>query len=320
MIDEQPDAPADLIYRRFGENDVQALAVLLAQTPEVALSGDDISLAALSEQMRWPGHSPARDRWVVALRSTPERLVGYSAVFKAPATARADVMVVTLPSARHRGIGSELLRLALADASALGACDAACYVSGTDEATPGFLSRRGFTPVSAYVELAAPGSLGFPPPQWPAGFAVRPVNGERDIVALVEATNRGYEGLWGHNVSSAENWSHWLSGMDITGISLLFDPAGAVAGIVRAELRERDGTRIGVVDAPGVVSEWRGAGLYRPLLLQALNWLAPCGAAEYRIESWGDDPAVIQEYMALGFARSRQDTLYRRRLADDGAC
>ncbi|HET9109801.1 MAG TPA: GNAT family N-acetyltransferase, partial [Ktedonobacterales bacterium] len=292
---------------------------LLEQTPEVALSGDDISLAALSEQMGWPGHSPARDRWVAALRSNPERLVGYSAVFKAPAMARADFMVVTLPSARHRGIGSELLRLVLADASALGASDATCYVSGADDGTPGFLTRRGFAPVAAYVELVAPDASRFPQPAWPEGFVVRSVASEHGIAALVEASNRGYEGLWGHNVSSAENWSHWLTGMDITGISLLFDPAGAVAGIVRAELRERDGARVGVVDAPGVVSEWRGAGLYRPLLLQALSWLAPRGAAEYRIESWGDDPAVIQEYVALGFARDRQDTLYRRRLADDGA-
>ena len=319
MNDEQPLAPADLIYRRFGEHDLQALAVLLEQTPEVALSGDDISLAALSEQMRWPGHSPARDRWVVALRSTPERVVGYSAIFKSPATARADFMVVTLPSARRRGIGSELLRLALADATALGASDVACYVSGTDEVTPGFLSRRGFTPVAAYVELAAPGALRFPPPAWPTGFIVRSVTGERDIAALVEASNRGYEGLWGHNVSSAENWSRWLNEMDITGISLLFDPAGAVAGIVRAEVRERDGARVGVVDAPGVVGQWRGAGLYRLLLLQALSRLIPRDLAEYRIESWGDDPAVIEEYIALGFARSRQDTHYRRRLAGEGA-
>lgn len=51
MNDEQPLASAHLIYRRFGENDLQALAVLLEQTPEVALSGDDTSLAALLDSV-----------------------------------------------------------------------------------------------------------------------------------------------------------------------------------------------------------------------------------------------------------------------------
>lgn len=318
MIDEKPAAPGEALFRRFNDTDLLPLATLLEQTPEVARSGDDISVAALREQLSWPGHVPARDRWVVALRSTPERLVGYSAIFKAPATARADIMVVTLPSARHRGIGSELLRLALADASALGASDAACYVSGADDGTPGFLNRRGFTPAAAYIELAAPGTLHIPQAEWPASFSIRSLVGESDLAALVEASNRGYEGLWGHNVSTGENWAPRLASGDMAGTSLLFGPGGVVAGIVRAELREREGASVGVVDAPGVVSRWRGAGLYRPLLLHALGWLHTHHPDEYRIESWGDDPTVTSAYLALGFALSRKDPLYRRRLPVDG--
>ncbi len=130
----------------------------------------------------------------------------------------------------------------------------------------------------------------------------------------MEAANRGYEGRWGHNYATAAEWAQWLPTLDPRSIFFLFDAAGDIAGVARAAIRTQDERPVGVVDAPGVVPEMRGAGLYRLLLLHALAWLVSKHPNEYLIESWGDDPSVLDDYRTLGFETSRRETLYRYQL------
>ncbi|HEX8732260.1 MAG TPA: GNAT family N-acetyltransferase [Ktedonobacterales bacterium] len=99
-------------------DDLYALCALLAHTPEIVRSGDDIRLSALREQLTWPGHAPERDRWVVTPAKEPDRLIGYGAVFKATETPRADFVIAVHPAARRRGLGAELLKRAGVDALA----------------------------------------------------------------------------------------------------------------------------------------------------------------------------------------------------------
>jgi mycothiol synthase len=302
------------VTRRFAPGDLAALVTLFNAAPETARYADEVSREALEAQLTWPGHSPERDRWVVADRAAPERLLGYSSVYKSPTTPRADLLGVTHPAARGHGIGSALLRLALVDAAALGATDAALYVNDLDVPVAAWAQRRGFAPVGAFTALLAEGGRAFPAPIWPAGVMIRAWRDAGDIATLVEASNRCYAGLWGHNVTTADEWSRWLPEMDTRGIFFLYSGQGELIGIVRTSQQEQDARAVGVVDAPGVIAEARGDGLYRPLLLHAIAWLAPQGLAEIRVESWGDAPAVMAEYQALGFSVTRRETLFRRAL------
>lgn len=314
MSDAQQLDQSRLVMRRFLESDLERLYALLSETPEVARTPDECSMEALTEQMSWPGHIPERDRWVVADRAAPERLLGYSSVFKPPTTPRADLLGVTHPEARGQGIGSALLRLALADAVALGAQDATFYVNDLDTPVAAWAQRRGFAPVGAFTALAAEGERTFPALVWPTGVTIRAWRDAGDIVTLVEASNRCYAGLWGHNVTTADEWARWLPEMETAGIFFLYSSQGRLIGTVRASRQERDGRPVGVVDAPGVIAEARGDGLYRPLLLHAIAWLAAQGMVDIRIESWGDSPAVLADYQALGFSVARRETLFRRAL------
>jgi hypothetical protein len=130
------------------------------------------------------------------------------------------------------------------------------------------------------------------------------------------AANRCYEGLWGHNTVTPAALEHWLPTLDTRGVFFLFGSDGALVGMVRATPQAADGRLVGMVDAPGVVAQWRSADLYRPLLLHALAWLTPQAPTDYRIESWGDDPAVIAAYQAVGFTITRRELIYRQRIAD----
>jgi len=306
-----------VIFQRFTEDDLLRLYRLCQETPEIARQPGENTIEALREQLNWPGHQPTRDRWIAIERADPLRLVGYSAVFKSPHTPRADTVIMVHPDLRRKGLGAELLRRALADATALGATDAAIYVNEQDAEAATFLVRRGFTVVGAYTELTAVGESRFPRAQWPAGYMIRAWRDESDLPLLVEAANRGFEGQWGHNHATAEEWTQWLPTLDLRGVCFLFDADHAIAGMVRSETRPTGARLLGVVDAPGVVPALRGAGLYRPLLLHALAWLAPQNPDEYKIESWGDDPAVLDAYRALGFETSRHEELYRYPLTSE---
>ncbi|HKT37368.1 MAG TPA: GNAT family N-acetyltransferase, partial [Ktedonobacterales bacterium] len=290
-----PEPPAldesRLIVRRFAIGDLDALETLLNATPETARNPAEVTREALVAQLTWPGHAPTRDRWVVAERSAPDHLLGYCSVFKPPTTSRVDLLGVTHPQARHQGIGSALLRLALADAMALGATDAAMYVNDLDAPVATWIVRRGFAAVGAFTALVASGERAYPLPKWPAGVSIRAWRDAGDLPTLVEASNRCYAGLWGHNVTTEEEWSHWLPELDTRGVFFLYAEERGLIGMARASLRMDGAQTVGTVDAPGVVAEARGEGLYRPLLLHAIQWLAAERPDEITIESWGDDPA-----------------------------
>lgn len=67
----------------------------------------------------------------------------------------------------------------------------------------------------------------------------------------------------------------------------------------------------GLVDGPGVVPEARRPGNYRQLLLGACAELGP-GPVD--LDSWGDEPDVLETYADLGFAPVEQTGGWELRL------
>lgn len=312
----------DVICRPFQPDaDLAGLVALLCAVEAEDQEGEDVSAEAIAAQMGYPGHDPARDRWVALALNQPDVLLGYGAVFKAVASERADIAVAVLPGQRRRSIGAELLRRAIARAHELGAVSLGAYADTRLTASDAFLRAHGFAPVSAYTQMRIGGGVVPPAPAWPAGFSARPYDSDRDFETLRDAFNRCFAGLWGHNPVTADELTAWLPELPLEGIFLAFDAQGALAGMVRAEPSERLSVRNGIttanIDAPGVVPERRAEPLYVPLLLTAWHWartLSPRPAA-IEMESWGDDPATLARYRDLGFALVRQATSYRRDLA-----
>jgi mycothiol synthase len=298
--------------------DLSPLARLLEAAEVVDQDGDDISEEVLSDQLSWPGHDPIRDRWVVEAPDSPETLIGWCAVFKMPHTPRADLAVRVHPGWRGRGIGSELLARAIERARERGATSAAIYANVRNPTADGFLRRRGWLPVSAYTAMRWPADVADVAAEsaaLPAGYTMRTYAQAPDESVLLEAINRCYEGLWGHNIVSADDLARWLPTMPAEGIFLTFAPDGRIAGICRAEMSDRlsarRGASAGLIDAPGVVPEHRSDGLYRPLVLTTLAWLQSQHPAGVELESWGDEPATLALYGDLGFIIERQQASYR---------
>lgn len=312
----------DVTYRPFQPDaDLARLVALLEAVEAEDQEGEDVSEEAIAAMMSFAGHDPARDRWVAVAPDQPDQLLGYGAAFKTPAGKRGDIIIAVLPSLRRRGIGSELLAWVVARGKALGATSLAAYADSRLTAGDAFLRAHGFAPVSAYTQMRIGGEVVPPAPAWPDGYSARPYDPARDFGTLLDAFNRCFDGLWGHNPVTQAELAEWLPELLLEDIFLAFDGQGQLAGMVRAEpsprLSARNGAPTVNIDAPGVVAERRAEPLYVPLLLTAwrlVRTLSPRPSL-IELESWGDDPATIARYRDLGFALVRQQTSYRRDLA-----
>lgn len=302
-------------YRHFDvQRDFASLVTLLAEVEQVDHDGEDVSEETLREQLTWVGHDPTQDRWV-ATTGDSERLVGYSLMFKTANDEHADVYVAVHPAWRRQGIGGELLTRILERVLETGASNARVYANAEHSESANFLLKYGFTPVSAYTRMAIAGTQAFPVPDMPEGFIIHSYDQVNRMDVLVDVMNRGYQGLWGHHWITMEEMAEWFPQLTLEGLFLLFAPDGKIAGICRAEMSEHlsvlRGTSTGLIDAPGVVAEYREDGFYQLLLLTAVRWLAPQSPSVIELESWGDATQTLAAYCALGFTVVQEAISYR---------
>jgi mycothiol synthase len=315
------------IYHPFAvERDFAALVSLLHTVELIDQSGEDVSEATLREQLTWTGHNPALDRWVAYLPDSTT-LVGYGAIFNASHDDTTDLSIAVHPEWRQRNIGRELLSRLLIRARQVGAKNVCAYANVRHSGANTFLRMHAFEPIATYVRMvhmvhmvhmAASGLLEFPLPDIPAGFAIRSYDQIQQRDLFMEAVNRGYAGVWGHHQISDEGLMTWLPQLPPEGIFLLFAPDSSIAGICRAEISTHlttlRGIVTGLIDAPGVVSTYRNANLYLPLLLTTLHWLISQSPASIELEAWGEVPDVLAQYRALGFIPIQEEISYQHLL------
>jgi len=320
----RPEDASPFTFRRFQPTvDLARQARLYAAIEAMDQDGEDTGEEALRETLTWPGHDPLLDRWVVVAPDDPETLIGFAGLWKGPANDRGDVVVKTHPAWRQRGIGGELLTRMQARARERGCAMVGAYVNTRHAEVESLLLARGFSRVSHYTRMRAPGEVAghAAAPTWPAGFTVSSYANDQRFDRLLTAFNTCFLGQWGHNHLSADDLRAWLPSFDLDGVFLAFASNGQVAGMCRVELDKatgaHDGHQAGHLDAPGVAPDYRSAGLYLPLALVGLRRLAACAAVAGQplttitLESWGDSPETLALYQGLGFAVEQQEYSYR---------
>ena len=315
--------PTGLKVRPFRiATDVPPLLQLLADAEAVDDSGELFSEERLRLYLSLPGHNPQTDRWVI---EHPEdgRFVGHAALQLPSETDErwgvADGTLVVHPQWRRQGLGSTLFsQLEKRLEQTTNVNTLRFYLGSRLEATTAFAEARQFAPNSAdtYTEMHAVLADVTAQPVLSAGFVLRSYRDVDDLPTLVEALNRGFEGLLGHHYTTESEFAPHLAQIDWDGLFLLFAPDGSVAGTAGAELApdltERNGVSTGRVDSPGVVPEYRSLELYGGLLLSGVAYLKQQGAVKAELQSWGDAPETIQLYASLGFRTVHQQVAYQR--------
>ncbi len=296
------------------------LAALLRLRIAIELHDQDnvnTSKSALSEQLHWPGHNPVLDRWVIEDPSKGGELVAHALIWLPPEDAerKAIANVAVLPRWRNQGLGSRLLKVVIKRAGQLGAASLSITTNALGQTGPDFLRSHGFSPAGSYTQFEALTTLRLPPVIWPVGYSMRPYSQVNDLKVLTDAMNECYAGLWGHHAVSQAQMREWLPGFTLEALFLVFSERGKAVGISRVELKAMDNSEptpaTGYIDAPGILPRHRRLDLYRALLLTGLNWLKDKDILKVALESWGDNPAVLDMYIDLGFQRCRQVTEFR---------
>lgn len=278
--------------------------------------------ADLRGQLKWLGHDPARDRWVVEDPDNSDHFIGYGRVF-AQSSERTVVWILVHPAWRRKQIGTRLLQRALERAREQGATHVTSIANVTDAVATAFLTHNEFSTAGDTWSLLAPPDLLPETPLWPTGYMVRSYAEVQHLPTLVEAQNRSYGDMWGHreNTPGAVNEQYLAKAMIEhpeylipEAMFIAFAPDGSVAGFCRAEFEERGTEKLKVVDSPGVAPEHRPQRLQRPLTLTAMHWLNTQQPGPIALYSWGDNAQTVEIYRELGFVVQEHCIEYKREL------
>lgn len=295
------------------ETDLSSLARMLTEIESVDRDGEETSEEFLRSMIEWPNFDPDQNIWIA---KSDGAFVGYGQIF--PRTDNPSTIYVAVhPSQRRNGLGSRLLTLALARARETESKNILVYANGHNAASNAFLKRHGFEVNGTSGMMVAPVAE-LPPAEIPAGYFIRryPDLENPNPAIVVQALDQCYKDMVGHhqNVTSADRYIQYY-GED--GIHLLFDSNDALIGVCAAKPEGKTDERgaSDLLDAPGLIKEYRQRGFQRFLVLTVMHWLREKETRPITLEYWGDDEKAIVIYRGLGFKLVSEQLTYHKKLA-----
>jgi mycothiol synthase len=306
------------IRRYAPETDLSNLARMLTEVESIDQDGEDTSEEYLRASLTWPNYRPASDVWVAEEEG---KLVGYAAALEQPSK-RCTVYAVVHPSQRRQGLGRQLFQLTLDRARELGSNNVLVYANENNIASNLFLKNQGGDAVGSSGAMRADDSLEMSSFEFPKGFLLKRYSEVNDPLILLSALNDCYLDMWGHqyndNPSEEEKLSpRFLNYYDADDILLLFDPQNSVCAICSLKSEgKRDSTdnQTDLLDAPGVIKEYREQGYQRQLVLAGVEHLRKKAKRPITLEFWGDNQTALDIYRSLGFEMTNHYIAYHKEL------
>jgi mycothiol synthase len=300
------------------ERDLPSLVRMLTEIESIDRDGEDTSEEYLRALLEWKNYRPNQDAWVAHAAG---KLIGYAAAFEQPSQ-RCTLHAVVHPSQRRKGLGSQLLELTLSRAREVDSKTILIYANEHNSASNLFLKHHGFVPVGSSGAMKAPPSLVIPSFEFPSGFVLKRYSELNDPFILLSALNNCYLDMWGHQHNdkpTAEDIQspRFLHYYDADDILLLFDPKNAVSGIcsVRSNgKQDQNSSPSDLLDAPGVIKEYREMGYQRHLVLAGIQHLRKKGMNAITLEFYGDNENTLNIYHGIGFEMINFFLAYHREL------
>jgi mycothiol synthase len=292
------------------ERDVSALSRLLTDIESMDHAGEETSEEFLNSMTEWPNFDPDQNVWIAELNG---QFVGYGQILPRIGSPSA-IYVVVHPSQRRNGLGSRLLSLALTRAHKVQCKTILIDAAGHHKASNAFLLHHGFEVVGTSGAMVVPVAE-LPLVEFPSGYLIRYYEDLRNPALLTQALDRCYKSMVGHNqnVTSADRYLHYHGE---EGIHLLFNEHETLIGISAGKPQGKTNERgiSDLLDAPGIIKEYRHRGFQRHLTLAVMHWLRERGSRPITIEYWGDDDDTLQIYRDLGFELVNQQITYYKEI------
>jgi mycothiol synthase len=302
--------PDFLIQHYVPEKDVSALSHMMTEVESIDRDGEETSEEFLRSMVEWPNFDPDQNVWVAELNGN---LVGFGQILPRPES-DSSIYVVVHPNQRRKGLGSELLELVLSRADETESRKILVYANAHNTASNAFLKYHGFGVAgTSGVMVTAVSEL--PRAEIPPAYSLRRYPELGDPQTVVQALDTCYKDMVRHrqNVTSADRYMNYRGE---EGIHLLFDETGTLIGICAGKPQGKTDERgtSDLLDAPGLIKEYRYRGFQRFLTLTVMNWLREKGKRPITLEYWGDNEDAIAIYHDLGFDLVNQQITYRKEL------
>lgn len=301
------------------EKDLSPLSRMLTEIESIDRDGENTSEENLRASLAWPNYRPDQDVWVAEIEG---KLLGYGVALEQPSQ-HCTIYVVVHPSHRRKGLGSQLLELTLNRAQGLGSKNILVYANDQNAASNFFLKHHGFVPAGSSGAMRAPASIQIPPFEFPPGFTLKRYSEMNDASILLTALDDCYLDMWGHQHNDKRTEEEiqsprFLKYYDADDIFLLFDTKNEVSGICSLKSegeRDENGNKVDLLDAPGVIKEYREQGYQRQLVLAGIQHLRKRGTRPIVLEFWGDRENALNIYRGLGFEMVNHYGAYHKELA-----
>lgn len=282
-------------------DDQQAVRALL----DAALDADGVAALGEAPVAALDRSSPAVHHLLASVAGAP---VGYASVLPGRDGEPPTIEAVVAPSARRRGIGTEMLAAALA----VGGPDSRAWAHGDLPAARALAIRLGLVPRRELLQLRR--GLG-PDDALPAlprrdDIELRSYAGPADDAEILRVNNAAFDwhpeqGGWSTEQIVERTGAQWF---DPAGLFLAVDPDRSLLGFHWTKIH--DG-QLGEVYIVGVDPAAQGRGLGRHLTLAGLHYLAQ-RVPTVTLYVEGDNTAALATYENLGFQRYLVDVAYGR--------
>jgi len=282
------------------------------QTVELEMGGDD-------------GADPVDD---IVLVEVDGRVVAASGVAR---KVRDDVPTYELwgsvdPAFRRRGIGTALMRWALAHARVrasredpLTPVDVRAFSEESETGYRALLAAHGLEPVRHFFLMLRTGLGDIPDAPLPEGIEIRPVT-EDQWRRIFDAENEAFRDHWGHREAGEIAYKATFERAELdTDLWVVAWDGDEVAGVVQnwiwPEENERLGVKRGWLEHISVRRPWRRRGLARAITAASLVKLRERGLEESMLGVDSENPnGALGLYEGLGFTVFSRAAAYRRRL------
>jgi len=321
MVPELLSLPVGHVARRPRPADADDLLALAAAYDSAVVGRPDVTADDVRDALTDPRVDPDRGAWVVA--DADSALVGWGRVVDQgvhPDGVRASEVDVTVHPSAPGEVGRVLLSHATGRASHLAVEHAVAemrldgFVMTTDERTAEWFSDAGFSPVRRFSRLQVPLSGSEAVPSAPAGVTVRVADGEADRPLVHRLV---LESFAEHFAVAPEPYDVWLQrtlSSRTTDATQWYvaevdgEPAGVLVGT--EQFADEGG---GWVRELGVLPQYRGRGLGRLLLRQALAEMARRGRTHAGLGvDTANDTGAPALYESLGFRTVYSADCWRR--------
>ncbi|MBF6262775.1 mycothiol synthase [Nocardia farcinica] len=266
-------------------------------------------VAPVSEQAVLSLSEPGAARHLLAEHDG--ELAGYANLVPAHGDHPAMAEAAVAPARRGRGIGTALVREALA----AGGADARVWAHGDRPAAKAVAARLGLRTARELWQMRR--SLATPQlPELvvPDGIVLRTYAGPADDAELLRVNNAAFDwhpeqGGWTERdiaVRRAESW------FDPAGLFLATDTAAPdrVLGFHWTKVHADQQPPVGEVYVVGIDPAAQGRGLGRLLTLAGLHHLRERGLGGVLLYTEADNTAAVNTYTKLGFAPAHVDVAY----------